>query len=234
MWCKNCHRETIKEKCELCGAETEQEIPLEIYWCDDCKVPIVKYVNSVDRDICPMCGGSTAYLCADLRPVFPEERLMFEIIQDKPLAYIGKSVWASDNRYYIDGKPTAITSTFYKKLSPDIIKQQLVKYKPENNYTVFNTMIARFVKTNETRLCEISDEAHSFIQQTASTYQNENVVISFSGGKDSTVTADLTVRALSDPSLVHIFGNTTLEFPMTLDYAARFRQDNPKAIFKPL
>jgi phosphoadenosine phosphosulfate reductase len=58
------------------------------------------------------------------------------------------------------------------------------------------------------------------------------VVVSFSGGKDSTVTADLTVRALSDPSLVHIFGNTTLEFPMTMDYARRFRSNNPKAIFK--
>jgi secondary thiamine-phosphate synthase enzyme len=27
MWCKNCRRETEKEKCELCRAETEQETP---------------------------------------------------------------------------------------------------------------------------------------------------------------------------------------------------------------
>ncbi|GHV35227.1 hypothetical protein FACS18949_12750 [Clostridia bacterium] len=92
MWCKKCRRETIKEKCEMCGAETEREIPLEVYWCGDCKVPIIKYANDIDRDICPSCGGHTSYLCADLRPVFPEERLLFEIIQGKPLAYIEKSV----------------------------------------------------------------------------------------------------------------------------------------------
>lgn len=57
-------------------------------------------------------------------------------------------------------------------------------------------------------------------------------IISFSGGKDSTVTADLTIRALGDPSIVQIFGNTTLEFPLTLEYAERYRKDNPKAIFK--
>ena len=35
-------------------------------------------------------------------------------------------------------------------------------------------------------------------------------VVSLSGGKDSTVTADVVVKALSNPSLVHIFGNTTI------------------------
>ena len=40
----------------------------------------------------------------------------------------------------------------------------------------------------------------------------------FSGGKDSTVTADLALKALSNPHLVHIFGDTTLEFPSTIEY----------------
>jgi len=110
MWCKNCHRETIKHKCELCGEATEQEIPLEIYWCSECNVPIIKYTNKIDKDICPSCGGQTSYLCADLRPVFPEERLLLEIMQGKPLAYINKSVWASANRYYVNGKPITITN----------------------------------------------------------------------------------------------------------------------------
>ena len=42
----------------------------------------------------------------------------------------------------------------------------------------------------------------------------------------------MAARALSDPSLVHIFGDTTLEFPLTMEYAQRFRKNNPKAIFK--
>ena len=139
---------------------------------------------------------------------------------------------ASDNRYYIDGKPVVIGSAFYKKLAPDVIRTQLEKYASVNSYTSFDIIVEKFVKTNKARLDEIISEAHNFIQNTASSYPNESVVISFSGGKDSTVTADLTIRALGDPSLVHIFGNTTLEFPMTLDYATHYRSSNPKSIFK--
>ena len=100
-WCKNCRRETAKDKCKLCGAKTEREVPLEVYWCPTCKAPLIKYANAVDRDVCYTCGGGAEYLCADLHPVFPEECLLLEVIQGKPLAYIEQSVWASDNRYYI-------------------------------------------------------------------------------------------------------------------------------------
>lgn len=84
------------------------------------------------------------------------------------------------------------------------------EYREQNNYDFFNENINKFIKANKNRLNYIIDEAHSFVQVEASKYPRENVVISFSGGKDSTVTADLTVKALSDPSMVHIFGNTTL------------------------
>ena len=74
--------------------------------------------------------------------------------------------------------------------------------------------------------------AIDFINETAKNYSESSIVISFSGGKDSTVVADLVVRALSNPSLVHIFGDTTLEFPLTYEYEKRFRKQNPKAIIK--
>ncbi len=232
MWCKYCNRETQSAQCELCGKSTERDIPSEVYWCDNCKVPIVNFTNRIDKDICPTCHRSTTYLCADLRPVFPEERLLVEIVQGKPLAYINQSVWASKNRYYIDGKSISINSNFYRRLSADIIQDSLENYKAQNNYAFFNVNIAQFIEANKARLNYIVDEAYSFVQYAAKGYPHESIVISFSGGKDSTVTADLTSRALSDASLVHIFGNTTLEFPLTLEYAQRFRSRNPRAIFK--
>lgn len=85
---------------------------------------------------------------------------------------------------------------------------------------------------NRHHLQAIIDEAHQFIREEASKYPAENIVLSFSGGKDSTVTADIVTKALSNPSLVHIFGNTTLEFPTTLTYAERFRKNHPQAIFQ--
>lgn len=232
MWCKTCNIETDANVCEQCGNKTEEDIPYEIYWCDECKTPIIKAVNSIDKNTCPICGKTIAYMCADLRPVFPEERLLFEIISGKPLAYIDKSVWASNNRYYIDGKAIAINSAWYRKLPPDTIRLQLEKYKSQNNYSAFNAFVERFIVANQGRLDYLKYEANRFIQDSSKKFPRENIVLSFSGGKDSTVTADLVVKALSDPSLVHIFGNTTLEFPYTIEYAERFRKNNPKAIFK--
>ena len=232
MWCKSCSRETNSTTCEICGNATEQDTPIFVYWCDDCKTPIIKSANRIDKNICPLCDKETSYLCSDLRPVFPEERLLLEILTAKPFDYINKNVWASDNRYYIDGESKMVTISTYKKHSAEKIIEQLQKYKDQNSYDFFNKSIDKFIEANTERLHYIFDEATEFIRDTAKGYPNENIIISFSGGKDSTVTADLTVRALSNPSLVHVFGDTTLEFPMTIEYAKRFRENNPKAIFK--
>lgn len=232
MWCKKCNRETNNDVCELCGTPTEQNIPVLVYWCEDCKTPIIKSSDRIDKNICPLCGKETKYMCADLRPVFPEERLLVEILLAKPFAFANKTVWASNNRYYIDGKATALTSSAYKKHSSIEITQEINANKSKNSYEIFNQTIERFVSANRERLNYLIDEATDFIRNTAKDYPEENIVISFSGGKDSTVTADLTVRALSNPSIVHIFGDTTLEFPTTMEYAKRFRENNLKAIFK--
>ena len=232
MWCKDCRRETNQPICELCGNATEDNIPIEIYRCPVCNVPILRYANDIDRFFCPNCNGQTIYLASDLRPVFPEERLLIEILLDRPLDFIKKSVWANANKYYVDDKIYTITSKHYKKYSSDIIIEQMNKYKEQNTYEYFNQYMRVFVLANQSRFHYITDEAHTFIQEEARKYPRENIVLSFSGGKDSTVTADLAVKALSDASLVHIFGNTTLEFPLTISYAERFRKSNPKAIFR--
>ncbi|MCL2063960.1 MAG: phosphoadenosine phosphosulfate reductase family protein [Candidatus Cloacimonetes bacterium] len=232
MWCKGCYRETAEEKCDFCENETLKAIPLVIYWCTSCNVPIIKKINNTHHEICTLCGNEIEYLCSDLRPVFPEERLLFEILNNEPFKFLKQNIWASDNRYYIDGKPTSLKSSFYKKLSLEIVRDQLACFSADNKYEVFNQNIAKFIKANKSHLIEITNEAFDFIEETAATYSKEKVVISFSGGKDSTITADLVVRTLADPSLVHIFGDTTLEFPLTLDYVANYRKNNPKAIFK--
>lgn len=232
MWCKSCFRETLSDICEICGNTTVAEIPSEVYWCPHCMVPLIKSQNSADKNICPLCHQDVSYCCADIRPVFPQERLLIEIMLEKPLAYLKASVWAADNRYYIDGKPITVSFGAYQKKTPDKLYNLLEKYTPQNDCSFFEQQMQQFVEANTTRLNYIKDEAFEFIKATAKTYQNECIVLSFSGGKDSTVTADLAVRALSDPSLVHIFGNTTLEFPLTTDYIQRFHKNNPKSILK--
>ena len=120
----------------------------------------------------------------------------------------------------------------FKRASVEQIAELLVEYKEQNSYSFFEQTVKKFIKANSERLQYIFTESTQFIRDTSKAYPDENIVVSFSGGKDSSVTADLTRRALSNPSLVHIFGDTTLEFPSTLEYVKRFRENNPKAIFK--
>lgn len=232
MWCRNCNIGTNEKVCPVCGEETVEDIPIEIYWCKHCNTPIIQQKNQADRGICPVCSKQTKYITTDLRPVFPEERLLLEILLDKkPNEFLKSSVWSVNSRYYIDGKSISIPSGLFQTADTDTISAKLKKYKSENTYEYFNEQIKTFICANRNRLNYLKYESFDFVRKIAAKFDEERLVISFSGGKDSTVTADVVTKALSNPSLVHIFGNTTLEFPFTVAYAERFRENHPQAIF---
>lgn len=231
MYCSKCNRETDSTVCPICGEQTSEEIEHVVYWCDECRIPIIspRVSNKIQ---CPSCKREARYLCADLRPVFPEERLLFEIMTDGALAHIQDSVWATGSKYYVNGKPKSISVEQFKAADPDAIRNLINLYSADNSDLHFNRYIEAFVSTNALHLSMITQEASEFIREASRGYDEENLVASFSGGKDSTVTADLAARALSNPYMVHIFGDTTLEFPTTIEYAKRFRDSHPLAIFK--
>lgn len=233
MWCRNCNMTTTKKICPVCGNETEEDRPIEIYWCDECKTPVIKEIKDSSKAKCNLCGNTMKYMATDMRPVFPEEILLLELLLEKKPGSLQKSsIWASNHRYFIDGKVTALHMADYYDMDVNEIVEGLKKYKDTITYDYFNNHMENFINANKDRLNYIIDEASEFIRSTSAKYDRESIVISFSGGKDSTVTADLVTKALSDPSLVHIFGNTTLEFPSTIEYANRFRKNHPYAIFQ--
>ena len=233
MWCTQCNIETNDTVCPICGVTTIEDLPVEVYWCNNCCVPVIQTTNQADKGICPICGRATKYIAADLRPVFPEERILLEsLLGMEHDTLLKKSIWANNNRYYIDGKSMTLPNSIYQITDTSKITEELYKRQNEVTYSFFDDNIKDFVFANSARLNYIKDEAYAFIQKEASKFPEENIVVSFSGGKDSTVTADLAVKALSNPSLVHIFGDTTLEFPSTIEYAHRFRDAHPDAIFQ--
>ena len=233
MWCTQCNIETNDTVCPICGVTTIEDLPVEVYWCNNCCVPVIQTTNQADKGICPICGRTTKYLAADLRPVFPEERILLEsLLGMEHDTLLKKSIWANNNRYYIDGKSMTLPNSIYQITDTSKITEELYKRQNEVTYSFFDDNIKDFVFANSARLNYIKDEAYAFIQKEASKFPEGNIVVSFSGGKDSTVTADLAVKALSNPSLVHIFGDTTLEFPSTIEYAHRFRDAHPDAIFQ--
>lgn len=233
MWCKFCNIETSEKKCPICGKDTVEDIPVEIYWCGSCKTPVIKNINEEHKESCPLCGRKMKYMAKDLRPVFPEERLLMELMLKKePGTYEENSVWASTGRYYIDGKPIIISNRLYDELDAKELSKDIKKNHSKIKYDNFNKYISTFKRVNSYRLHFLIDEASAFVRETSEKFPRENIVISFSGGKDSTATEDVVSKALADPCLVHVFGNTTLEFPSTTEYANRFRENHPHAIFQ--
>ena len=86
-------------------------------------------------------------------------------------------------------------------------------------------MVEKFVSANRDRFHFIDEEAVRFVQSYKDKYPIEDMMVSFSGGKDSTVTSHLVTKALGTNKVLHIFGDTTLEFPTTLEYRKRFPQN---------
>lgn len=94
--CEECNIETEGSTCPICQKRTK--VFSQLYWCETCNVPL--YDNE-----CALCGTKGKYFTTDIRPVFPQERLLIEILMGKPLEFIDKSVWAAGgDRYFVNGK----------------------------------------------------------------------------------------------------------------------------------
>lgn len=206
--------------CPTCGGRAEATS--QIYWCKKCRVPLYEKT-------CSVCGSRGHKLCTDIRPVFPEERLLIEIVLGEPFSFQKESVWnGTGNHYYVNGKKIPFSISSLRNIDSDKIRCQYEKLKEKNTYQYFEVYKQRFIAANAKRYEEIVEEANSFIRRSTKEYQEMDMFISFSGGKDSTVTADLVTRALSNPKIMHIFGDTTLEFPFTYEYVKRFKKEHPK------
>lgn len=224
--CDNCnHLICDTSICPVCGKRAHVN-KSEIYYCDKCNIPLYD-------EYCAVCGNKAKYIGTDIRPVFPEERLLIEIILNKPFEYVGKSIWCtSGGNYYINGKKIKVSlKNVAKNCDALKIKEDLEKYNKKNQKYVDNyykeKTIINFIKANNVHLNNIVTEAHDFIKQAVNDYDYDSMFVSFSGGKDSTVTSDLVINAIGNPNIIHIYGDTTLEYPETTNYLGEFKKYYP-------
>ena len=104
------------------------------------------------------------------------------------------------------------------------LKEKNKQFEENFNNNIF---IQKFIEANKLRLSEISTEAMKYIQEKAKNFTDDEMFVSFSGGKDSTVTSDLVMKALRRENIIHIYGDTTLEYETTKTYLTRFREKHP-------
>ena len=218
--CPKCRVPMNGEKCikPNCGCLTKMSST--IYWCKKCNVPIYE-------KICPVCGTEGNYISTDIRPVFPEENMLISIIlENNPMCYQKESIWYGNGVYIINGHKTRLSVNKLNKLPLEEIrkiKEMYNKFAVQIDYKFFDEIVDKFVKANADRYNAITEDAVNFVQQYADRYDINDMMVSFSGGKDSTVTSHIVNKALGTNKVLHVFGDTTLEFPYTLEYKKRFR-----------
>lgn len=186
----------------------------KIFWCRECNLPLL-------QRLCENCGNEGIKICSDLKPMFNEECRFLEKEIGKKLRGRSwqdglwmryKTIWFNGNRLLrlsSKGKPTIINecphrdSLFKRHITAEIL-----------------------YKANKSTLDKLEKEAISFIKEIVNCYSERIPIVSFSGGKDSTVVSYLVRRALETNKVPHIFGNTTIEYPDTLNYIKKFFRNN--------
>lgn len=214
--------------CPICGNRTELE-KSEVFYCENCSTILYD-------DKCPICGERGIKIGSDIRPVFAEERLLLEVLLGEPFKFSNSTIWCTGgNNYLIDGKKVKLPFSEFRKKDPVLIIKELnlleeknIKFK-ESDFS--NKSILNFILANSEHLNVITDEALEYIKKISSKFDASSLFVSFSGGKDSTVTSHLVMRALGTESIPHIYCDTTLEYPTSYSYIQNFRYNHPETPF---
>ena len=222
--CENCDQLVCDTSiCSVCNNRTKIS-KTEIYYCEKCNIPLFDHV-------CPLCGLEAKYFGTDVRPVFAEERLLLESILNKPFQFANKSIWnTSGNNYFVDGEKIkfSVRQVVDNNSADDI--RTIIEENSEKNKKYIDSFfeqdyIKKFIQANSLRLNNIVTEANLYIKEVSKDYSEDDMFVSFSGGKDSTVTSDLVLNALGKQNIIHIYGDTTLEYPETANYLEVFRKN---------
>lgn len=195
-----------------------------VYWCHKCDEPIFDkemHECNCDGDIVKISEGT---IC---NPVFIQERkLLSKIVgldlTEKRIWYFGAS------KYYYDGEMHRVPYREWYKAKEHLKCAEELRndIQIERDYSSYMGV----VEANKTYIQNLVFEAENYIVDILNKYKNDDYIptVSFSGGKDSTVVSRLVRDALRDNTVIHFFGDTTLEFPETYEYVmSKFRKENP-------
>ena len=228
--CKKCDNHICETSiCPVCGGRAEL-YSSDIYYCKHCNTPVYE-------DKCPICESKCERIGGDVRPVFPEERLLLEITEGEPFKYKGDAIWGTENgNYVINGNKKKF---HYKKIMENIkaekVCDELKRYEQNNQEEVEGYLkseyIKNFIEANRIRYNYITNEAIEYIKKISKDYDQDEMFVSFSGGKDSTATSSLVIDAFNHDPIIHIYGDTTIEMADSANYIKEFKTYFPDTPF---
>lgn len=194
------------------------------FWCDTCHVPLL-------GKQCFGCGNRGRDICAaTLMPVFrPEIQYLKKHVDSEihPLLKEGE-IWVSPGNYayYCQGIRIFKLSATSNQVTSF---EQAASLKPLGRSK--KIWLATLRQANQKYIEDQQYEAETFVRKTVAAYKGKTILVSFSGGKDSTVTSHLVMNGLGRSDILHVFADTTIEFADTYKYIKEFQQQHPLTPF---
>lgn len=205
----------------------EKHNPITL-WCKHCNVPLI-------QPTCELCNKEGVVLLKNpLRPVFCQELKLIANQFNAVTPLVGFpdfSFFAINRNYFHKGERLfAITGSTVSNAPSVKLYKSLRHYNQDACEQDTEKLIDRMRMANQSSLNRIEYQAVEFIEEAARHLSGKMPIVSFSGGKDSSVVSHL-VRLALGQKIVHIFGDTTIEYPNTYDFVDFFKSANPGTPF---
>jgi len=181
-----------------------------MYWCHNCSVSLI-------AETCELCEQPGSFLTKDLKPVFRSERdIYIDELSDEFFKEIPRNLFRYKNKIMKNGKVIFSFHVNGKRLEFRMKRKLALQNESENK----DLLIKPLLRANQQILKRKEKEAIDFIRRVANRHKSKLKMVSFSGGKDSAITAYLVKKAIGEVPLV--YSNTGVEFPETIEFAREF------------
>ena len=181
-----------------------------MYWCNNCGVSLL-------TDTCDLCEQPGVVFTKDLKPVFTSERNFYiHQFSDSYGSKIPHNLFRYKNKIIGNGKVLFSFHVNGNGLEFTLKRNMTSLSENENENLPINSLLC----ANQRALEKGESEAVEFIKKVAKRHKSKLKMVSFSGGKDSAITAYLVKKAIGEVPL--LFSNTGVEFPETIKFAREF------------